>query len=333
VSDAPIATALVPVEPQSQDVEIDRRLREHAHAARGAYATQTVRRLKSNALVYSAWCSGRGVSHLPATAQTVADFVDDQARTKRPGSVRCLVSTIAHMHRAASLPDPTKEEVAKLALRRMHRDKGRRQKQAHGITYDLRNLMLKHSQRGMIGKRDRALLALAYDSGCRRSELVGFDVENYAPQPDGSATILLRRSKTDQEGQGSVIALPNDTAQLIAEWITAAGITEGALFRAVNAGGKVGLPLREGVDPGRAVARAFRKLARRAGLDDTIVTAISGHSTRVGMAQDLTAKGFELPAIMRAGRWKTPVMVARYGENQEAKRGAMMQLAAMQGRV
>lgn len=84
-----------------------------------------------------------------------------------------------------------------------------------------------------------------------------------------------------------------------------------------------------GPDPGRRVSDIFKRRAEAAGLDPSLV---SGHSLRVGAAQDLTAAGFGLPAIQQAGRWKSPNMPARYAEKIVPKQGAMAQLAQKQGR-
>src|SRR4029077_1080764 len=99
-------------------LEITRRLEAHAQAARGALADQT------------AWCAKRNVSPLPAEPAVVVAFVDAQAKIKSPATVRRYIATIAHMHRAAGLADPTKAEVVRLAVKRLVRSKGSRQRQA-----------------------------------------------------------------------------------------------------------------------------------------------------------------------------------------------------------
>lgn len=76
---------------------------------------------------------------------------------------------------------------------------------------------------------------------------------------------------------------------------------------------------------GGQVSRILKRLAQQAGLEPS---TISGHSVRVGMAQDLVANGADLPAVMQAGRWATPAMPARYAERLLARRGAV---ARMQG--
>ena len=74
-------------------------------------------------------------------------------------------------------------------------------------------------------------------------------------------------------------------------------------------------------------------MARKAGLGEDIVTGLSGHSARVGAAQDMIASGIELPAILQAGRWKSTTMVNRYGERLLARRSGSAQLAELQNRT
>jgi hypothetical protein len=107
-------------------------------------------------------------------------------------------------------------------------------------------------------------------------------------------------------------------------WLRVARITDGPLFRSVRASGKVGARLHAA-----SVSPILKKLARRAapalrrhGIDPE---GVSGHSCRVGMAQDLVAAGFDVVAIMQAGRWKSPEMVTRYTERLHAGRGAVAQ--------
>ena len=133
---------------------------------------------------------------------------------------------------------------------------------------------------------------------------------------DGSATALIRRSKTDQAGAGEVRWLARRTVAHLRRWMEAAGISEGPVFRSVNKAGMVGSVALDS----SAVPRLLKQLAKRAGLEPA---AISGHSARVGMAQDLVAGGADLPAVMQAGRWKSPTMPARYAERLLAGRGAV----------
>jgi integrase len=312
--------------------EANQALVRYAHHARGAYARNTERALRADSAIFTSWCAENGADALPSSPATLVAFVDAQAQVKAPATVRRYVSSIATMHRAAEVRDPTEAPEVRLALKRMHRERGRRQKQAKAITFDIRNRMLAAAGTRLIDLRNKALLAVAYDTGCRRSELVVFDLADLRKAEDGTGTLLLRRSKTDQEGEGATLFIAADTVDMLSAWLTAAGIAEGLLFRSLIKGGKLAGPLAYESDPGQAVAEIFKRMAIKAGLPQEVAGSISGHSPRVGMAQDMAGAGIELPAIMQAGRWKTPAMPARYGERQAARRGAAAKLAAIQNR-
>jgi hypothetical protein len=102
----------------------------------------------------------------------------------------------------------------------------------------------------------------------------------------------------------------------------AAEVTGGTPFRAVLKGGRVG----EVLDSGD-VARIFKAMAQAAKLTAEEIAGISGHSTRVGAAQDMVRYGVDLVGAMQAGRWKTSAMVARYSALLLAKSGGMAQIA------
>ena len=95
-----------------------------------------------------------------------------------------------------------------------------------------------------IGARDRALLLVGFAGGFRRSELVGIDVEHVEPMPNGIA-VLLPKSKTDQRGRGRSVGIlhgedpPHVLSPALKAWLTAASITAGPVFRAVDRHGNV----------------------------------------------------------------------------------------------
>jgi site-specific recombinase XerD len=106
-------------------------LARYAKDAQGAFAPNTVRALRADTAVFTAWCDTAGVPALPAAPQTVADFIDAmRAASKRPATIRRYVSSIAHLHRAAELPVPSDSNTVKLALRRMMKEDGAAQQQA-----------------------------------------------------------------------------------------------------------------------------------------------------------------------------------------------------------
>ena len=291
-----------------------------AKAARGALSANTERAVRSDLRLYTAWCAERGLAALPASAQTIAAFIDAMAKVRR------YVASIAAAHRAMGHSKTPRSETVRRALQRMHRRKGRRQAQAKGLTGGLRERLLETPGEGLIDARNRALLAVAYDTLLRRAELVAVQVTDIVAEIDGSATVLVRRSKADAEGRGATQYVAPDTMALVREWLARSAISRGRLFRSLNRGA-----LGERLDASQ-VPRIFKAMAERAGLPGEVVECISGHSTRVGATQDMVAGGIPMAAILHAGRWKTPAMVNRYGERLLARRSGAAQLARLQHR-
>ncbi len=270
----------------------------------GALGANTARAVRSDLRLYAAWCAEAGRRALPASPETVAAFVDAMADVRAPASVRRYLASIALAHRAVGAARPVASTAVQLALKRMYARKGRRQGQALGLTWPLRVRLLEAGGERLIDERNRALLAVAYDAMLRRSELTALQVPDLLEEIGGHGTLLVRRSKTDGEGQGEVVWVGPDSLRLVRRWRRRAGVEDGFLFRSLHKGGQVlgALPLGQ-------VARIFKRMARRAGLPETVVRGLSGHSARIGAAQDMVAAGIELPAILQAGRWKSTAMV------------------------
>ena len=287
----------------------------------------TERARRADLALYANWCRGRGLTAVPAEPGTVAAFVDAMAATRAPATVRRYVASLAIAHRAAGQPGATRAVPVRLAIERMYRRYGRRQAQAHGLTWPLRLRLLEAAGDRLIDLRNRALLGVAYDAMLRRSELAALRVTDLKTERHGGATLLVRRGKTDPEGRGAVAYLARDTVALVREWLARSHVTDGALFRSVAKGDRLG----NGLHPSQ-VPRIFKAMARHAGLPPNVAEDFSGHSARVGATQDMVAAGIELPAILQAGRWKTAAMVNRYGERLLAHRNGTARLARLQGR-
>ena len=161
----------------------------------------------------------RGLRALPAGPETVAAFVDAMAEARAPATVRRYVTSIDIAHRIVGCANAAKSEAVRLALKRMHRRKGRRQDQARGLTWPLRNRLLDAAGERLIDDRNRALLAVAYDGMLRRSELSALQVPDLLEEMDGDATVLVRCSKTDQEGEGEIVWIARDSLALVRAWL------------------------------------------------------------------------------------------------------------------
>ena len=302
-------------------------LTAYLEEARGALSPNTERALRADVQIFAAWCRRHFREAFPANPATVVAFVDDMARVKTPATVRRYVSSIAALHKALRQSSPLESAAVRFALQRMHRLRGRRQAQVQGLTWPLRNRLLEAAGDRLIDVRNRALLAVGYDTLLRRSELVSLEVTDLMEEIDGTATLLVRAGKTDRDGRGAMLFLARDTVQLVKTWLERGGVDRGRLFRSVRKDDAVG----EQLDASQ-VPRIYKRMARRAGLRGAIVDTLAGHSTRVGAVQDMIACGIGLPAILQSGRWQTTRMVQRYGERLMAKRSGAAQLAERQKR-
>ena len=219
------------------------------------------------------------------------------------------------------LVSPVHTEEVNLATRTVFRQKGRRQDQALGLTSSLKQKLIHACPDDLQGLRDRALIAVGYDTLCRRAELVQLQIDDLTIKPDGSGTILVRKSKADQFGDGRLAYLSAEALTHLHRWLDAASLKTGPIFRGIR-----GTQLMPDALHPYSVARILKDRSRDAGLDKTLVAKLSGHSMRVGAAQDMAAAGIDLGAIMHAGGWKSPDMVMRYIEHMDVQKSGMTRL-------
>lgn len=210
----------------------------------------SIRALKSDVEAFDAWCRRMNRIALPASAETVADYLDARAgKGSKPASLGRYKASIAKIHQLLDLKDPTPAPLVKLRLQAVRREKGVVQKQARPLRFKgpvrdverdkARGLniraLLESCGDDLPGLRDRALLSAAYDTGLRASELVAVAVEHIEEAIHPEARLLqILRSKGDQDGEGATAYLSPRTVAAIAAWTEAAEITEGPLFRRVQ---------------------------------------------------------------------------------------------------
>jgi len=219
-------------------------------AYQAASSLHSIRALKSDIEAFDLWCRRTNRIALPATAETVADYLAARAgQGAKPASLGRYKASIAKIHQLLDLKDPTKAELVKLGLRAIRREKGTAQAQARPLRFKgpvrdverdrARGLniraLLESCPDDLPGLRDRALLSTAYDTGLRASELVAVAAEQIIEAIDPEARLLkILRSKGDPEGEGATAFLSPRTVGAIAAWTEAAGIGAGPLFRRVQ---------------------------------------------------------------------------------------------------
>jgi len=215
----------------------------------------------------------------------------------------------------------------RLALKRMGRETSARQAQARALGWKEIKEFIQSAGDGLRADRERAMLCVAYETMARRSELVALEVRDIEFLPNGTGLALIRRGKTDAEGQGRVAYLSRETVRWLTVWLDHAKIERGAVFRRLVGSGKIGGVLNPG-----SIAPIFKRVAQWIGMPERFVAEVSGHSTRVGAAQDLAALDIDLAAITQAGGWKSTRMPVQYAEKINAATSGMARAAAATGR-
>ncbi|CAM8399705.1 XerD Site-specific recombinase XerD [Candidatus Methylopumilus universalis] len=277
----------------------------------GAYAPATIRAYKSNFENFIKFCDENNTSALPASSEIIASYIKKLSSHLKSSSIKIAVASIAALHNLNSLSDPTQTPDVKIEMRRMYRTLGRYAKQAYGVNKDLLDKMVAATDDSLRGVRDKAILLVAYDSLCRRSEIVSLEYEDLMiDDKDGSVKLKLRKSKTDPHGIGKNLYLSNESKQALKEWINKSKISSGKIFRAITTTEKI-----KGSLNSSHIGRIYKKIAARSNVDINIIKNISSHSMRVGAAQDLITNGSSLSTIMNRGRWTKTDTVMRYIEN------------------
>src|SRR5277367_4001382 len=229
---------------------------------RASKAENTLRGYRSDWRDFVHWCEVHRVCPVPALPEVVAPYIAECAGRLKVGTIQRRLNAIAEAHKAVGLESPTSSGMVRNTLKGIRRSLGTAPAQkAPALTDDIR-AMIGVADDGLIGLRDRALILLGFAGAFRRSEVVGLDVADLAFGKDG-LTVTLRRSKTDQAGEGRKIGVPYgsnpDTCpvRVLQAWLEATGITDGPVFRSINRHGQMLRSRLAAAD----VARVVKKLA------------------------------------------------------------------------
>jgi site-specific recombinase XerD len=251
-----------------------------AASTRAAYA--------SDWRVFSAWCAAQGLCPMPASPATVAAFLADQVEQgMKPSTLGRRLAGIKYRHQTADEASPTDDERVKSALNGARRTLGVAPRKLAASTSEKTIGMATLVRPGLAGLRDRAILLLAFSLAARRSELVALDVEDLEECPEG-VRVRIRKSKTDQEGRGAVVAVCRgsiaDPVAAVLDYIKAAGITSGPVFRRIRRGNHL-TDHRLGA---QTICKLVKDQAAKLGLDPR---QYSAHSMRAGFLTSAPAKG------------------------------------------
>ena len=286
-------------------------LAEKSEATRRAY--------RADMALFQDWCQlRRGIDALGAPPEALAAFLTGQASVGvSPATLTRRVAAIGYAHELAGLPSPTKHGAVRAVLRGIRRTAGTAPMQKAPATADCLTTMLATIPADTLaGKRDRALILLGFAGAFRRSELVALTVEDLAFEPEGMR-VRVRRSKSDQEGKGHEVAILRGTklrpVAAVQDWLQAAAITAGPVFRRIDRHGKV----RDGLTP-QTVALVVKRYADAAGLDPA---AFAGHSLRAGFLTSAAEAGADVLRMMEVSRHKRVETVQGYVRRANAFKG------------
>jgi integrase len=246
---------------------------------------------------------------IPAGPAFVANYLVDRAATCKMATIARAVASISKAHRLIGAPDPCQAEIVKATMKGLRRSLGSAQREAKPVLKPDLFAMLEVMGDRPKDLRDKALLLIGFAGAFRRSELVALNVDDIAQVPQG-IVITLRRSKTDQNGEGRKIGIPFGRTRWcpvvhLKRWLDTSGIEQGAVFRGVAKGGVVS----ENRLSGDAVAVVIKQRAAAAGFDPK---RYAGHSLRAGMATSAAMAGASTWKIRQQTGHASEAMLSRY---------------------
>jgi site-specific recombinase XerD len=266
---------------------------------------------------FTAWCRSHGLEPLPANVSTIAAYLASLAKAHLKASTitrRC--AGIRYMHRMAGYEPPTSSEAIKAVLAGIRRTVRTAVNRKAPATAETVRAIIGEMPADLRGLRDRALMLLGFAGALRRSEIVALDVSDLEETAEG-LHVHIRRSNTDQEGAGDFVSIPHGSrlrpVAAVREWLQAAGITEGPIFRSIKKGGSV-TPERLS---DRSVAQIIKKRMEAVGFDPAL---FSGHSLRAGFVTSALHHGADILRVMDVTRHREVSTLKTYDRRAKAFR-------------
>ena len=273
-------------------------------------AANTLRAYQSDFKDFSTFCAKNGLSSMPTEPKILSLYLTHLSATSKFSTLKRRIASISVFHKLKGHYLDTKHPIIRENLHGIKRAKGTNQKSKKPILInDLKliiNVIDQYSSccglyelaRNSKLIRDKAIILVGFSGGFRRSELVNIDYDDIEFVSEG-VKIFIKRSKTDQSGEGMIKAIPYfDNKSFcpvlaIKKWIDNSVITSGKIFDISD----------------KSVALIIKKYASLSGLDPK---KYGGHSLRSGFATSAAESGVEERYIMAMTGHKTTQMVRRY---------------------
>ena len=261
-------------------------------------ANNTLRAYQSDFRDFSAFCAKNGFSSLPTQPKIIALYITHLSKSSKFSTLKRRIASISVLHKLKGHYLDTKHPIIMENLHGIKRTLGTRQKAKKPILINDLKLIIKAIDEEKI--RDKALILIGFSGGFRRSELVNIHISDIEFVTEG-VKILIKRSKTDQSGEGSIKAIPYFDNQEFCPVVALknyvnkkfSNTNEGKIFNISD----------------KSVALIIKRYAEKAGLDSS---KYAGHSLRSGFATTAAEFGAEERNIMAMTGHKTTQMVRRY---------------------
>ena len=251
---------------------------------------------------------------IPATPTMVAEYLANFAGVLAVSTLQHRLIAIHRAHTDVCLVSPVMDSLVKRTMQGIRRTVGTKQRQVAPLMKDdlLEMMVYVERQRPMKAARDKALLLVGFSGAFRRSELVALRYEDMTSF-EGGVELLIRRSKTDQEGAGRTVFIPHARGsrcpvKALMNWLSMAGIVSGPLFRAINrhdqvVGDKALTP--------QSIALIVKSSVRMMAGDEASKN-VAGHSLRAGYCTEAATVGLQPYQIREQTGHKSDVTLARY---------------------
>ena len=261
-------------------------------------AHNTLRAYQSDFRDFSAFCAKNGFSSMPSQPKILALYITHLSKSSKFSTLKRRIASISVLHKLKGHYLDTKHPIIMENLHGIKRTLGSRQKAKKPILINDLKLIIKAIGEEKI--RDKALILIGFSGGFRRSELVNIDYDDVEFVTEG-VKILIKKSKTDQSGEGNIKAIPYFDNQEFCPVVALknyvskkfSNTNEGKIFNISD----------------KSVALIIKRYADKAGLDSS---KYAGHSLRSGFATTAAEFGAEERNIMAMTGHKTTQMVRRY---------------------
>tara|TARA_B100000700_G_scaffold306705_1_gene382191 strand:+ start:125 stop:1075 length:951 start_codon:yes stop_codon:yes gene_type:complete len=280
---------------------------------RSSKSINTLRAYQSDFKDFSAFCVKNGLNSMPTEPKILSLYLTHLSNTSKFSTLKRRIASISVIHKMKGHYLDTKHPIIMENLHGIRRLKGTIQKakkpilindlkkivnviDQHINNYKSKDIEKLKSIKNKI--RDKAMILIGFSGGFRRSELVSIDYEDIEFVAEGMK-IFIKRSKTDQSGEGMIKAIPYFDNKIycpviaIKHWIELNKIKSGKIFAISD----------------KSVALIIKKYASISGLDSN---KYGGHSLRSGFATSAAESGAEERNIMAMTGHKTTQMVRRY---------------------